>query len=322
MRALNLDQLQTLVSIADLGTFAAASRALHLAPPTVSLHIAELEARMGVPLLERGPRRALPTAAGAALLDHARRLLKEADDAATAVRRIAQGRAGKVRLGTSTGVIVHLLPQVLGTLAEHAPDIDVDLAILGSNETVERLQAGTLDIGVVALPQPASDEVLVTPWRSDPMMAFMPSAWSVPRSITPGWLADKPLIFNDASTRMYRLTMEWFAGAGHSPRARIELNYTLAMKSLVAAGYGAALLPMEEVGGPLSALDAGMQLRPLKPALVRTLGIAHRAESRLDAAAREVLTVLRGFAQQAGPRRMRGSPSAGAPRRSPRSTAR
>ncbi|WP_348754960.1 LysR family transcriptional regulator [uncultured Aquincola sp.] len=322
MRALNLDQLQTLVSIADLGTFAAASRALHLAPPTVSLHIAELEARMGVPLLERGPRRALPTAAGAALLDHARRLLKEADDAATTVRRIAQGRAGKVRLGTSTGVIVHLLPQVLGTLAEHAPDIDVDLAILGSNETVERLQAGTLDIGVVALPQPASDEVLVTPWRSDPMMAFLPSAWAVPRSITPGWLADKPLIFNDASTRMYRLTMEWFASAGHSPRARIELNYTLAMKSLVAAGYGAALLPMEEVGGPLSALDAGMQLRPLKPALVRTLGIAHRAEARLDAAAREVLAVLRGFAQKAGPRRMRASPPAGGNRRPPRSTAR
>lgn len=322
MRALNLDQLQTLVSIADLGTFAAASRALHLAAPTVSLHIAELESRMGVPLLQRGPRRALPTAAGAALIEHARRLLKEADDAAANVRRIAQGRAGKVRMGTSTGVIVHLLPQVLAALAERAPDIDVDLAILGSNETMARLQAGTLDIGMVALPQASSEDVQVTPWRSDPMRAFLPSGWTVPRSITPDWLVTRPLIFNDASTRMYGLTMAWFAAAGHSPRARIELNYTLAMKSLVAAGYGAALLPMEEVGGPLSALDAGMQLRPLKPPLTRQLGIAHRPPARLDAATQEVLAVLAGFAQQAAPRRMQSTaPRAQRPARSPRRTA-
>ena len=46
MRNLNLDQLQTLIAIADLGTFAAAAQALHLAPPTVSLHIKELESRV------------------------------------------------------------------------------------------------------------------------------------------------------------------------------------------------------------------------------------------------------------------------------------
>ena len=46
MRNLNLDQLQTLIAIADLGTFAAAAQALHLAPPTVSLHIKELESRL------------------------------------------------------------------------------------------------------------------------------------------------------------------------------------------------------------------------------------------------------------------------------------
>ena len=57
MRNLNLDQLQTLIAIADLGTFAAAAQALHLAPPTVSLHISELELRLGVDLVVRGRRR-------------------------------------------------------------------------------------------------------------------------------------------------------------------------------------------------------------------------------------------------------------------------
>src|SRR2546425_884116 len=158
MRSLNLDQLQTLVAIADLGTFAAASRALHLAPPTVSLHISELESRLGARLLQRNPRRALPTAAGAALIERARRLLKDADDASEQVQRIAAGREGKVRLGTSTGVVVHLLPEVLQALAHDSPGIDVELAIITSAETMTRLEAGTLDVGIVVLPLERPDD--------------------------------------------------------------------------------------------------------------------------------------------------------------------
>lgn len=52
MRQLNLDQLRTLIAIADLGTFAAAAQALHLAPPTVSLHVKELESWLDTPLLQ------------------------------------------------------------------------------------------------------------------------------------------------------------------------------------------------------------------------------------------------------------------------------
>src|ERR1700756_2581647 len=138
MRSLNLDQVQTLVTIADLGTFAAAARALHLAAPTVSLHVSELEARLGTMLIERGRRQALLTVAGAALVEDGRRLLKGADQAIERVRRIAEGREGKVRLGTSTGVVVHLLPRVLQALEARSPGIDVELDIMGSDETMRR----------------------------------------------------------------------------------------------------------------------------------------------------------------------------------------
>ena len=89
MRQLNLDQLRTLVSIIDLGTFSAAAQALHLAQPTVSLHISELESRLDARLVVRGSRRVTPTAAGTALVERARRLLRDADDAVDAVRRQA-----------------------------------------------------------------------------------------------------------------------------------------------------------------------------------------------------------------------------------------
>jgi len=64
VRELNLDQLRTLVTIAELGSFAAAARALHLAAPTVSLHVAELESRLGAALLLRQRQRVVPTVVG------------------------------------------------------------------------------------------------------------------------------------------------------------------------------------------------------------------------------------------------------------------
>ncbi|PXW96113.1 DNA-binding transcriptional LysR family regulator [Sphaerotilus hippei] len=295
MRELNLDQLRTLVTIADLGTFAAAARALHLAPPTVSLHIGELESRLGASLLERGSRGVRLTAPGGVLVERGRQLLKEADATLEQVRRVAEGRAGKVRLGTSTGVLVHLLPQVLERLARAVADVEVDVVILGSGETMARLQARTLDLGIVALPQAGSPGLDVQPWRSDPMMAFLPPRWTdVPASVTPAWLADRPLVANDASTLMHRLTAGWFGEAGLQPRARIELNYTEAMKSLVAAGYGAAVLPMEWLD-EVPADVARLQMRPLDPPLTRHLGLAHRPRALLDAATAEVLRVLLDF---------------------------
>jgi hypothetical protein len=60
-----------------------------------------------------------------------------------------------------------------------------------------RLQEGTLDIGLVAIPITASKEIQITHWR-DRMMAFLPATWKSPAAIKPGWLMDKPMIFNDA----------------------------------------------------------------------------------------------------------------------------
>jgi len=295
MRELNLDQLRTLVAIADLGTFSAAAQALHLAQPTVSLHVSELESRLNAPLVLRGGRRVQPTPAGVLLVERARRLLREADDTLDAVRNHVQGRTGRVRLGTSTGVLVHLLPQVMEAMAGKHPGIDVDVSIIGTKDGLSRMAAGTLDIALVAPPDTPTD-LVVTRWRRDPMVAFLPPSWPAPKRVTPQWLADKPLIFNDANSRLYRQTMEWFASGGIVPRVRIELNYNDAMKSLVAAGYGAAILPME---GPAPAHTArGVQAVPIKPALVRETVIVHRALPLMDGAARNLLEVLKQFRQR------------------------
>jgi DNA-binding transcriptional LysR family regulator len=294
MRQLNLDQLRTLVTIAEHGSFAAAARTLHLAAPTVSLHVAELESRLGAALLLRQRQRVVPTGVGLELIERARRLLADADAALDEVARQVEGRSGRVRLGASTGALAWLLPQALETMGRDHPGVDVQVAVLTSQEAVSHVQEGSLDIGLVALPQAVAKGVQIVPWRRDPVMAFLPHAWPVPRRITPAWLAARPLILNDAGTRLHRVTMDWFAAAGEQPQARIELNFNDAIKSLVAAGYGAALLPRE---GGSAAPDARVVIAPLTPRLWRPLGLAYRA-GRLEPATRHLLDALAAIQQR------------------------
>jgi DNA-binding transcriptional LysR family regulator len=285
--------LQTLVAIADLGTFAAAAQALHLAPPTVSLHIKELESRMQAPLLVRGRRQAELTAAGQVLVEEGRKLLAASDDLIDLVQRRASGRAGVVRVGVSAGVSTRLLPLMLEALGRRSPGVEVRLEAVGSADAMQRLKAGTLDVAIVASPQPASAEVQLTPWRSDAMVAVVPSAWNPPARITPAWLAGRRWASFAPATQMHGLIAGWFGQAGFHPRPFLTLSYPGALKSLATASQSAALLPLEEVQDQQDA--PGVQVRPLAPALQRPMAVAHRTSPTLNPAVASVLAVLAEF---------------------------
>lgn len=294
MREINLDQLRTLTTIADCGSFVEAARRLHLAPPTISLHISELEGRVGARLLSRTRGQVRPTAIGESLVDHARRLLADVSRVLEDVSRQAQGLSGRVRLGASTGVIANFLPQALEKLAQSHPGIDVQIAILTSHQSLQRLKAGSLDIGIVALPQAKVAGLAIDAWRRDPVLAFLPANWRVPSRVTPQWMARQSLILNGPGTHLSRLTRDWFAHAGQSPVPRIALDYNDAIKSLVGAGYGATLLPHE--AGAATPGDGRTAMRPLRPALWRELGLAYRA-SAAEPATAHMLSSLRSLGQ-------------------------
>lgn len=300
MRNLNLDQLQTLIAIADLGTFAAASQALHLAPPTISLHIKELESRLDATLVVRGRRRAELTPAGETLVHEGRQLLADSDDLIERVRRRATGREGVVRLGVSAGVSTRLLPLMLATLSEHSPGVDVRLEALGSAESLLRLKAGTLDIGLVASSQHAvaDPDIRLTPWRNDPLVVLLPTAWKAPRQVTPDWLASRRWASFGPATQVHGLVTAWFGQAGLNPRPFLTLSYPGALKSLATASQSAAILPLEEVDDLQDATD--VQVRPLKPQLMRPMAIATRRHGQRGPAVASVLEVL---ARHAGPRK-------------------
>lgn len=294
MRNLNLDQLQTLIAITDLGTFAAAAQALHLAPPTVSMHIKELESRLGAELVVRGRRQADLTPAGEVLVREGRQLLLASDDLVERVRRHASGREGMVRVGVSAGVSTRLLPRMLEALAAHSPGVEIRLEAVGSAESMQRLKAGTLDIAIVASPQPPLAEVRQTPWRNDPMVALLPAAWDAPDRVGPDWLASRRWASFAPATQMHGLIANWFGQAGHHPRPFLALSYPGALKSLAVASQCAALLPMEEVEDLQGTPD--VQIRPLQPPLMRPMAVAHRHQPPPSPAVEGVLELLADFA--------------------------
>ena len=292
MRELNLDQLRTLVAIADLGTFSAAGRALHLAQPTVSLHVSELEARLEATLLVRGHRRVTPTAAGADLVARGRRLLREADDAVAAVLRHRDGQEGRVRLACSAGATTYLLPRLVQALEAAHPNIDVQLTLGTSAGLMASLFTEEVDLALVALPQAGYPTLTLAPLRRTPIMAILPAAWKAPAFVTPAWLAARPLILDEPATHVAQAVTAWFANAGRRPNLRVEVTINEITRQLVAAGYGASVLPFEHAD---ETLGGRLQVRPLRPALVRRLGVAHRPMAQLAGPTRRVLETLMTF---------------------------
>jgi DNA-binding transcriptional LysR family regulator len=294
MRNLNLDQVQTLIAIADLGTFAAAAQALHLAPPTISLHVKELESRMQTHLVARGRRQAELTPAGRALVQEGRKLLAASDDLIDVVRLRAAGGEGLVKVGVSAGVGMQRLPLMLDALRRRNPRVELKLEAVGSAEAMQRLQAATLDVGIVASPQPAVARVALMLWRNDPMVALVPASWEAPETVTPEWLSTRRWASFAPGTQMHGLIAAWFGQAGFNPRPFLTLSYPGALKALATANQSAAILPLEEVDDQQRTPE--VLIRPLSPPLLRPMAVAYRSSPTPNEAMTAVLEVLAEFA--------------------------
>src|ERR1700761_3517879 len=95
-----LRQLRTFLAVTETGSVSAAARSLNLTQPAASQQLRELERALSVRLLDRAGGKMVPTAAGQALLEPARRAQAAADDAVVGADKYRQSDTGRVRLGT------------------------------------------------------------------------------------------------------------------------------------------------------------------------------------------------------------------------------
>src|SRR5262245_14509541 len=152
MRSLNPDHLRALAEVVAQGSFTRAAKRLHLAQPTVSLQVRELETRVGVRLVDRLGKRAFATAAGRELIGHAQRIAQETDRLLAAMQRHREGGLGQVRIGSSTTALIYHLPPMLRDLRLRHPNIELIVTTGTTTGVVERIMRNEIDLGVVSLP--------------------------------------------------------------------------------------------------------------------------------------------------------------------------
>lgn len=169
-----LSQLRCFVAVAEELHFGRAAQRLNMTQPPLSRQVQLLERILGVILLDRTSRSVRLTAAGRAFLIEARRILRLADSAALATRRIASGDAGRVAVGFTAASGYSFLPNLVNIARTRLPNVDLTLRELVSGEQVEALVTGRIDLGLVRPPltRPEFDKMRVL---SEPLVAALPS---------------------------------------------------------------------------------------------------------------------------------------------------
>ncbi|MFH9090538.1 LysR family transcriptional regulator [Streptomyces sp. NPDC017673] len=246
--------LTTFTTLARTGSFTAAAAELHLAQSTVTVHIRTLERDLGVPLFDR-----LPT--GAPLTDAGRRLLAEAEEVLDAVARLrsAAGEdgpvAGRVVVGTPESLCATRLPAVIAALRTEHPDVDVDLRAAGTEECVQGLRSGHLDLALLMAEDAASPEIATEPVAREALTLVAspghplagrdrPAAWG-DLAAEHFFLLEEGCAYSDAFERRLR------AAPGAGPRVT-RFGSVDAARSCAAAGLGLTLLPATTVAEHLS----------------------------------------------------------------------
>lgn len=290
MRGLNLDHLRSFADVVETGSFSAAAVRLSLTQPAVSLHILQLERRLGVRLIERIGRKATPTAAGRDLLDHVRRIEADVAGAVDAMAFHATGTVGRVVLGTGATACIHLLPPLLRDLRRDHPSLEIVVRTGNSTDVVGWVEGNVVDVGLVTLPV-SGRALQVTPVLDDPLVAvFAASDGAAPPDVAAADLAGRPLVLYEAGGHTRRAIDEWFLRSGAALKPIMELGSVEAIKKLIGAGLGCGILPAIAVTA--EAREGSLVVRPLAPPLHRVLGIVLRRDKPLLRGLRAVTAAL------------------------------
>ncbi len=134
----NWTLVESFLAVLDAGSLMGAARALRAQQPTLSRHVAEFEAQLGVPLFERTGRGVTPTAAALAIADDARRMQTSAMDLLRGLHQARNATSGTVRVTTSDVAATWLMPALLVRLQQDEPGIQVEL--VASNQITNLLR--------------------------------------------------------------------------------------------------------------------------------------------------------------------------------------
>ncbi|HMC40839.1 MAG TPA: LysR substrate-binding domain-containing protein [Acidimicrobiales bacterium] len=272
---MQLQQLRYVVTVAEERRFTRAAARLHVAQPSISTAVAALEQELGAPLFHRERNEVTLTGAGEVFLPWARQVLADCEAGAAAVRDLLGLRRGRLVLGATPSLTTNLLPPVLARFHADHPGVELTVHEAGSQDLVDRLGKGEMDLAVVILP-------VDRPWvearalmQEELVLAVDPThPLADRRSIRVGELEHVPLVMFKDGYDLREATLQACRQAGFTPSMAmqgLEMDGALA---LAAAGVAAAVVPGSVVA-PSGRLRA---VRFRGGALKRTVGLASRKD--------------------------------------------
>lgn len=271
---LDIVRLRVLVAVARHGSVTAAARALHYSQPSVSHHLARLEAETGAKLLQRVGRGIRLTEAGRMLAERAAEIIGRLDAAEAELAAHVGLRSGRVRLAAFPSALGTFVPAAAARLARAHPGLDLSLTEAEPPEALRMLRAGYVDVAVVfrygaADPPPEEEGFRATTLLDEPAYLVTPGEAD---DRTPGDAALGPASGLDSGTGSADALgdgpagrtdlaafadAKWIAGCdrcrghlldlceqrGFRPRVAYTTDDYVAVQAMVAAGLGVTVLP-------------------------------------------------------------------------------
>ncbi|GAA2361270.1 LysR family transcriptional regulator [Nonomuraea africana] len=249
----DLESLQLLVDVGELGSLGQAARAAGIAQPSASKRIARLERRLGVPLLERTPRGSALTAEGRMVAGWAAHVLAAARELMRGVEAVRQGEAAQLHVAASMTVAEYLVPRWLGELQAREPDIQVGLDVMNSTDVAARVLGEKVELGFVegpTVPDGLASRVVAT----DRLVVVVGPAhpWARRRTVLRvAELAATPLVVREPGSGT-RETLDLAFAGQHVASPRLELGSNAAVKGAAQAGAAPAVLSGHAVEAELA----------------------------------------------------------------------
>jgi LysR family hydrogen peroxide-inducible transcriptional activator len=292
---MNLRDLQYLVALAEHRHFGRAAEASFVSQPTLSTQIKKLEDELGVPLVERTPRKVLLTEVGRDIAARARDVLNEIEQIRGVARRTLDPESGTVRLGIFPTLGPYLLPHVLPLVRKAFPRLELLLVEDKTEAVLRLLREGKLDAGILALP--LHEDSLHTEFLfEEPFVLAVAHEHPLAQQHGQLKLTDlcnqNLLLLEDGHClRDQALDVCHLAGAGEHSGFRATSLETL--RQMVAANVGITLLPTMAVKPPVAPVE-NLHLIEFKgrpPS--RRVAMVWRKSSAMDAFLKHLAAIFR-----------------------------
>ena len=243
---MNLQRLRYFAAVAEELHFGRAADRLHISQPPLSQQIRLLERELDTTLFDRSTRRVTLTDAGNFLYPEAVRLLAAADGVDRLMEQRRHGQTGTLRVGFVDSAAYEVMPRVLAEYRRRRPRVDFELHTLSSDEQVEALRAGRIDLGIGrAVADPAHVESNLV--MHERLLLAVGASHRLGES-PPACLRDlsgEPIIGFDRSVSpsLHAVLAGMLAVEGVAYDPMIEATEYTTILGFVAAGEGVAIVP-------------------------------------------------------------------------------